>query len=926
MDEETTNMTDYEDIPTIVQPKNLDISLYKHQLASVYNMEKIEKDKNIVKDNEVSEIDFAINADPTGYGKCLAKDTKIIMYDGSIKKVQDIKVGELIMGDDSKPRKVLSLARGTERMYKILQNNGDSYIVNESHILSLKMRKPIRIKLGNNRIKVLYFDKCNVCFKSTSFLYSNYTDKREALVATNNFVRSLSIDSRIDIELRRYFQLPKNIRKDLKGYKVGVEFNHANVSIDPYLIGLLIGSDSGISHHFSKNDSVIADYIKTLLANYHHKKGLNGLNSLNDELMKYDMLNIKHIPLEYLINSRTNRLKLLAGIIDSTGHLQKGMYNIIHKREQLAEQIVFLSRSLGFCSCINYVTKSHVHPDNKTYYKVSINGTYLNDIPVMLEHKKVTKKSNKDYLRTNIKIEPLGIDQYYGFTIGDNHRFLLHDFTVTHNTLSMVTLILRDQMKWDLSTPHREVNYEVYSRGRMIRKKYTSYMKLPTTLIVTNQSIVKQWLKEFSHTDLDVISILTKKEAMTIDPDCYDVVIVTCTMYNKLVSRFSDCAWKRFIFDEPAHVKISSMKRTYAGFTWLVTATPDLIYPLHKQCRSSMITDLLSGFGWGFQEIIRDFVVKNQQEFIEQSFSMPETIHKYYKCYDPIFKTVQGLVSDNIASMISAGNIQDVVKAFGGTETDNVVELVKKNKQDEIDYLKRAIDVYRVQERFETIRKHEEKIQHIQKQIDELEKRFESVLDGDCPICCMKLSNPILEPKCQNIFCGNCIFKWLSTNTSCPLCRQYVDNSNLVYINRDKDGSEELNSDTDNNSNTTITKFQQIENIIEDNRNGKYIIFSSYDNTFDLIRNFLKNKNITFAEIKGTVYERDKNIRKFKEGHIQVLFLNSRNNGSGINLQEATDIILFHAMCDDTVKQVVGRSNRIGRTESLNVHHLLSSL
>ena len=54
-----------------------------------------------------------------GYGKCLAKDTPVRMYNGEIKKVQDIVIGDQLMGDDSTPRKVLSLASGREQMYRV---------------------------------------------------------------------------------------------------------------------------------------------------------------------------------------------------------------------------------------------------------------------------------------------------------------------------------------------------------------------------------------------------------------------------------------------------------------------------------------------------------------------------------------------------------------------------------------------------------------------------------------------------------------------------------------------------------------------------------------------------------------------------------------------------------------------------------------
>ena len=55
----------------------------------------------------------------TGSGKCLKIDTPVLMCDGSIKLVQDIEVGNKLMGDDSTPRNVLGLARGIEPMYKI---------------------------------------------------------------------------------------------------------------------------------------------------------------------------------------------------------------------------------------------------------------------------------------------------------------------------------------------------------------------------------------------------------------------------------------------------------------------------------------------------------------------------------------------------------------------------------------------------------------------------------------------------------------------------------------------------------------------------------------------------------------------------------------------------------------------------------------
>lgn len=72
-------------------------------------------------------------------GKCLGRDTPILMFDGTIKKVQDVTVGDMLMGDDSMPRTVLSTCKGYDKLYMVKQKNGIDYVVNSAHILSLKI-------------------------------------------------------------------------------------------------------------------------------------------------------------------------------------------------------------------------------------------------------------------------------------------------------------------------------------------------------------------------------------------------------------------------------------------------------------------------------------------------------------------------------------------------------------------------------------------------------------------------------------------------------------------------------------------------------------------------------------------------------------------------------------------------------------------
>jgi SNF2 family DNA or RNA helicase len=212
-----------------------------------------------------------------------------------------------------------------------------------------------------------------------------------------------------------------------------------------------------------------------------------------------------------------------------------------------------------------------------------------------------------------------------------------------------------------------------------------------------------------------------------------------------------------------------------------------------------------------------------------------------------------------------------------------------------------------------------EKINRVDKQLEELNKRYEEILKGDCTICFSSISKPVMEPNCQNVFCGECLLQWLNTKNTCPLCRDIVQSKSLIYINTEEKSN---TSHKHTEPSQLPTKNNTIISLLKNKPKGKFIIFSAWDQTFTPIRTLLENNKIGFIEVRGCVSERLNSITSFKEGNTQVIFLNSRFNGAGINLQEATDIIVYHEMDSTTLNQIIGRANRISRIDSLNVHHL----
>ena len=413
---------------------------------------------------------------PPGSGKCLAPGTPVLMYDGSIQAVEKLVEGDQIMGDDSTPRTILGTTSGRDPMYRISQNKGDNYIVNEPHILCLKRNYTPRVshRKSESRYRVMWM--LNNAEKSRNFSYGADTTREDALSKAELFLDSLvegkdfTRENILEISVKDYLSMAPSRRVKYKGYRVGADFSPSGeIPFDPYVFGVWLGDGSSSQSRFTSADEEICQEMSSRLEPYDlYVDRINGTNieymitsrqrgaakgefSVSAQrsqrngflnfLRSEDLLGNKRIPMAFKTASRTQRLELLAGIIDTDGHLANdSYYEITQKSKVLADDIAFLARSLGFYVSIAEVEKTCTNgangPVTSTYYRLNICGRDLYDIPVVLKRKTLDPENsrNTDESVTGITVEPIGNGEYYGFEIDGNGRFLLGDFTVTHNT------------------------------------------------------------------------------------------------------------------------------------------------------------------------------------------------------------------------------------------------------------------------------------------------------------------------------------------------------------------------------------------------------------------------------------------------------------------------------------------------------------
>lgn len=82
----------------------------------------------------------------TGSG-CHAKDEEIKMYNNTIKKIQNIKIGDYVLGGDGRQRKVLATFSGIEKMCNIISEKNKIFKITISHRLAVRSHfKPLITK------------------------------------------------------------------------------------------------------------------------------------------------------------------------------------------------------------------------------------------------------------------------------------------------------------------------------------------------------------------------------------------------------------------------------------------------------------------------------------------------------------------------------------------------------------------------------------------------------------------------------------------------------------------------------------------------------------------------------------------------------------------------------------------------------------
>ncbi|KAG9397130.1 E3 ubiquitin-protein ligase [Carpediemonas membranifera] len=418
----------------------------------------------------------------TGSGKCLARGTKVLMASGQFQCAEDIQAGDMIMGAEGTPKRVLTVARGREEMARVETGVG-AFTSNMSHVISFMMSGagPTLTKDSDCRVEFVLVsrDEANevsaVRARSEAFTDLDAAEAFKATLEQPDAVHEncpvLHDGTILDMPVRRFlddecmhpnlrerafmFHAPRIERFDtsaaLANSPPAVVDDVPDAPSFEWTLGAWLGTGSvghdGEPQLTAADPDVVEGFrlwaksvgcrlVPADEADCYILLGDDGLDSpFLTWLRANDLCSTKHVPPAIKLGSVQQRLSFLAGFVDTNGTLDSGAFVITHAQGQVEEDIKFIARALGLL-----VKESGADAATSSFM---IHGA----LPCRVH--KTDMASPDGPTPVGFTVTPQPEDDYYGFTMeGPTCRFIVTEsMLVTHNTYTIQCIAERTGME-----------------------------------------------------------------------------------------------------------------------------------------------------------------------------------------------------------------------------------------------------------------------------------------------------------------------------------------------------------------------------------------------------------------------------------------------------------------------------------------------
>lgn len=490
-----------------------------------------------------------------------------------------------------------------------------------------------------------------------------------------------------------------------------------------------------------------------------------------------------------------------------------------------------------------------------------------------------------------------------------------------------------------------------------------------TALVIVPHTVLPQW-ESYIRDQTTLKAVVVRRTA-----DCdyegsrfyhnvfsADLVLVSTTMIKRFMGALMfhyayhglRVVWSRVFVDEADSITLPIRENDIAArFFWFITGSHlNMIFsrgiwgyrlsglPTELQARLgagtvSGVTGSATGFAHTMvadmlDPILVRPILRNAEAWIEQSLAQPVVTHETILCKAPASLSVlKNFVSPAALEALHAGDAAGALAALGleATSKESIVEAVTAGLRHDIDQaekllaFKHTMDYSSAAAKADGITRAEAKLTALKEKLAALEARVSGMDSQLCPICYDTPNTPTLTPCCRQTFCLACVCECVAKKPTCPLCRVAIKSvKELMVVGM---GSEVTSATAAEAQDGIPTKGAALLNILTAIApSDKYLVFSSHEASFKGLREVLAAKGIKCELLSGTAARIQRLRKQFADGKVQVLCMNARHVGAGLNLEMATHVVLYHKMNVEMEHQVIGRALRFERTTELRVIHL----
>ena len=416
----------------------------------------------------------------------------------------------------------------------------------------------------------------------------------------------------------------------------------------------------------------------------------------------------------------------------------------------------------------------------------------------------------------------------------------------------------------------------------------------------------------------------------------YDAFVLNINRYKFFKQIFRSTKWARVVIDEMDSAHIPPMFDEFGNFNWFLTATPTSIF--YKSCRRYV--NKIFGFN---KNLLQYFIVKNKDEYVDKSVVLPKPhVYVITTLLQKVVSAIQDLIPQDVLQLINSGNMREAVAKLNcdiDTE-ENIVKVLTDKINTQLHNLTVDLEAARKQipadkdAHDKKIEKLETEIARCNTKLETINERINSIKDECCFICAEAYESPTILDCCKSVFCLKCLLSALkSSQNKCPYCRHVIKNNKEYHVIAAKPQKKKV---VDKKKKKKIEKpFKSMDksdvlekilgHIAKNEKSPKILIFSDYAQTFDKIVKNIAKAGLEYALLSGIPAHITKVIDEFYAGTTNILLLDSQHYGSGLNLQAADYLILYHRMIPELEIQVIGRANRFGRKIPLKIIYLVNN-